>query len=399
VLFNKKLLSNFGIGTWLIILIQFIAFFTFFMFVPFISTYFVNQLDFSLAFVGTVLSLRIISQQGLMMFGGFLADRFGYKKLAISGFICRGIGFIGLGLTDQPLLIIIAIALSGFGGALFIPALKATLTMFTPLDKHKEAFSIMNIVENVGTVMGPLAGLFFKEEDFFLLCLISGSLFWVIGFIALFLPNPPLLKQHGSWIEKSLKIIRHRSFILLVCTLIPFHFIYQQLYLTFPIISEKLTGSSSWIFSFVTVNIILLQMPVLHWFKDRSMRSIFVLPYLFMGLSFVILGYSEQTLPLITALISIAFGSMVLLPSFQDYVAYIAPKESLAAYFGFSNMAMAIGGSLGNLLGGVLYDLFIEISKPQWFWLLLSIICILPIIGVTRLKHTSSKSISRQHIS
>ncbi|MFC0273641.1 MFS transporter [Metabacillus herbersteinensis] len=398
-MFKRKSLSNLGIGTWLIIFIQFISFFTFFMFVPFISTYFVNQLDFSLAFVGTVLSLRIISQQGLMVFGGFLADRFGYKRLAISGFVCRGVGFIGLGLTDQPLLIIIAIILSGLGGAMFIPALKATLTMFTPPERSKEAFSMMNVVENAGSVMGPLAGLFFKGEDFLLLCLISGSLFLVIGFIVLFLPNPPLLKRHNSWIEESLKIIRHRNFILLVCTLMPFHFIYQQLYLTFPIISEKLTGSSSWIFSFVTVNIILLQMPVLHWFRDRSMKAIFVLPYLFIGLSFVILGYSEQMLPLIIALISIAFGSMVLFPFFQDYVADIAPKESLATYFGFSNMAMAVGGSLGNLLGGVLYDLFIEISKPQWFWLLLSIISILPIIGVTRLNHISSKSISKKRIS
>jgi DHA1 family multidrug resistance protein-like MFS transporter len=399
MLLIKKSLSNFGMGTWLIIFIQFIAFFTFFMFVPFISTYFVNQLDFSLAFVGIVLSLRIISQQGLMVFGGFLADQFGYKQMAIAGFVCRGVGFIGLGLTDQPLLIIIAVILSGLGGAMFIPALKATLTMFTPPERSKEAFSMMNVVENAGTVMGPLAGLFFNEEDFFLLCLISGSLFWIIGFIVLFLPSPPLLKRDSSWIEESLKIIRHRNFILLVWILMPFHFIYQQLYLTFPIISEKLTGSSSWIFSFVTVNIILLQMPVLHWFRDRSMKAVFVLPYIFIGLSFMILGFSEQIFSVVIALISIAFGSMVLLPFFQDYVAYIAPKESLAAYFGFSNMAMAVGGSLGNLLGGVLYDLFIEISKPQWFWLLLSIICILPILGVTRLKRSSSKTITQKRIS
>lgn len=369
------------------------------MFVPFISTYFVNQLGFSLAFVGTVLALRIISQQGLMVFGGFLADRFGYKPLAIAGFACRGVGFIGLGLTDEPILIIIAAILSGLGGAMFSPALKATLTMFTPPEKNKEAFSMMNIVENAGTVMGPLVGLFFREENFFLLCLISGSLFWVIGLITVFLPTPPLLKRDSSWIQETLNIMRHKNFVLLVISSMPFHFIYQQLYLTFPIISEKVTGSSSWIFSFVTVNIILLQMPVLHWFKDRGMKVIFVLPYIFIGLSLIILGYSEQLLPLIIALTSISFGSMLLLPFFQDYVADIAPKESLAAYFGFSNMAMAVGGALGNLLGGILYDVFMEVSKPQWFWLLLSLICILPIIGVTKLEPTGPKRMNKDNFS
>ncbi|MBK0295876.1 MFS transporter [Priestia megaterium] len=392
---KKISFSNLGIGTWLIIIIQFIAFFTFFMFVPFISTYFVNQLGFSLAFVGTVLSLRIISQQGLMIFGGFLADRFGYKQLAVTGFVCRGIGFAGLGLTNQPILIIIAAILSGLGGAMFSPALKAALTMFTPPERSKEAFSMMNMVENGGTVMGPLVGLFFKQEDFFIMCLISGFLFWLIGFIVLFLPNPPVLKRHSSWIQETFDIMRHKIFILLVISLMPFHFIYQQLYLTFPIISEKVTGSSSWIFSFITINIILLQVPILHWFKNHSMKTIFILPYIFIGLSLFILGYSEQLLPLIIVLVSISFGSMLLLPFFQDYVAEIAPKESLAAYFGFSNMAMGIGGSLGNLLGGVLYDLL----KPEWFWIILSMICILPIIGVTRLKHTNSKRIINKNVS
>ncbi|WP_050182232.1 MFS transporter [Domibacillus robiginosus] len=394
-MFKKNIFSNLGTGTWLIILIQFVAFFTFFMFVPFISTYFVNHLGFSLAFVGIVLSVRIISQQGLMVFGGFLADRFGYKQLAIAGFACRGVGFAGLGLTDQPFLIVIAAILSGLGGAMFSPALKATLTMLTPAENHKQAFSMMNIVENAGTVMGPLAGLFFKPEDFLFLCLISGALFWVIGCIVLFLPNPPLLKRHSSWIQDTVNIMRNKSFILLVFSLMPFHFIYQQLYLTFPVISERLTGSSSWIFSLVTINVILLQMPVLHWFKDRSMSSIFALPYILIGFSLMILGYSEHIITLIIALISISFGSMLLLPFFQNYIADIAPKESLAGYFGFSNLAAGIGGSLGNLLGGVLYDWL----KPEWFWLLLSLICALPIIGIVRLKQINPKKITPQNIS
>jgi MFS transporter, DHA1 family, multidrug resistance protein len=390
-LLNKWSSVRFGMGTWLILFIQFLAFFTFFLFVPFISTYFSHTMGFSVSFVGMILAVRIISQQGLMMAGGFLADRFGYKPIAVLGFIVRGLGFAWLGLTADPILIIIAASLSGLGGAMFSPALKALVTFFTPSDRQKEAFSFMNIVENAGTVLGPLAGLYFKEDQFVGLCLISGALFGLMGLIVLFLPNPPSPKKSRSWIQESRQIFRHQSFMFIVISLMPFHFIYQQLYLTLPIAANQATGSSGWIFSFVTVLVIVFQWPISRFTDNKSLKRIFSLSYLFLGISFLFLAIKADLWTVLLALAGISVGSMMLLPSFQSYVANIAPKESLAAYFGFSNMAMAIGGSLGNLLGGMLNDYFADLNQPQYFWLTLSLLTVFPIIGALRLKYIQQK--------
>lgn len=389
----QNLLSSyrFGMGTWLILFIQFLAFFTFFMFVPFISTYFSHSLGFSVAFVGVILAVRIISQQGLMMAGGFLADRFGYKPIAVLGFIVRGVGFAWMGLTDDPISILIAASLSGVGGAMFSPSLKALVTYFTPLDRQKEAFSALNIIENAGSVLGPLAGLYFQEDQFLLLCIISGTIFGLMGFVVLLLPNPPAPKASRSWIQESGLIFRQKQFMLIVISLMPFHFIYQQLYLTLPIVANQTTGSSGWIFSFVTIMIILFQWPVSVYTDNKSLKRIFSIAYVFLGVTLMFLGIVSSSWTVLLTLAAISLGSMMLLPSFQSYVANIAPKESLAAYFGFSNMAMAIGGSLGNFLGGVLHDFFVDINQPQTFWLTLSILTLFPIMGAVRLKYTQQK--------
>jgi MFS transporter, DHA1 family, multidrug resistance protein len=378
---------RFGFATWLILLIQFIAFFTFFMFVPFISTYFSKSVGFSLSFIGVILATRIISQQGLMTVGGFLADRFGYKLVAIMGFLIRGVGFLGMGLTTNPSLFLLAAGLSGLGGAMFSPALRASITSLTPSEQHKEAFSLLNILENTGTVLGPLAGLYFIEEQFLLLCVVAGIFFGLMSFLVFFLPNHSVAEKKASWIKESVSLFRNQDFMRVIVSLMPFHFLYQQLYLTLPIVANQETGSSGWIFSFVTVFVICFQLPISRYTQNKSLKHIFILSYLVLFLTLIPIAFGASIFTIVLFLTGLSYGSMMLLPSFQTYVASIAPKESVAAYFGFSNMAMAIGGSLGNLVGGMLQDYFVAIQRPAFFWILLCILTIPPIIGALILKH------------
>lgn len=350
------------------------------MFVPTISTHFNQTVGFSVGFVGLILAVRIISQQGIMIIGGFLADRIGFKRTALIGFLMRGIGFASLGLTTHPMLIIVAAILTGLGGALFSPALKANLTALTPPERHKEVFSLMNIVENAGTVLGPLAGLYFKDESFLILSVLAGGLFVFLSIVVFFLPQATLPSKTSSWIQESTDIVKNKQFMLLTISLVPFHFIYQQLYLTIPIVADKVSGSSGWIFSYVTIIIILFQWPLLLYTKKRRIEHLFICSYFVILAMLLPNAIENQLWSLVLTLTGIAIGAMVLLPVFQSYVAKIAPKESLGAYFGFSNMAMALGGSLGNLAGGFLYDFFVKIHSPDKFWLALSLFTLLPIV-------------------
>src|SRR5690242_4121768 len=61
----------------------------FFMVVPLISVHYVDGLGWAAASIGLVLAVRQLTQQGLTMFGGVLADQVGPKMLICSGLAVR----------------------------------------------------------------------------------------------------------------------------------------------------------------------------------------------------------------------------------------------------------------------------------------------------------------------
>ena len=72
----------------------------FFMLIPLLSVHLTQDAGFSGAAAGAVLAVRQLTQQGLMVFGGALADRVGYKPVIAAGMLVRAAGFFGFALSD-----------------------------------------------------------------------------------------------------------------------------------------------------------------------------------------------------------------------------------------------------------------------------------------------------------
>jgi DHA1 family multidrug resistance protein-like MFS transporter len=93
----------------------------FFVVFPLISIRFVDQLGWAAMAVGLALGLRQLTQQGLGIFGGAIADRFGAKPMIITGMLLRAAGFATMALADSTWILICSCVLSGLGGTLFDP--------------------------------------------------------------------------------------------------------------------------------------------------------------------------------------------------------------------------------------------------------------------------------------
>ncbi len=52
--------------------------------------------------VGIALGLRQFIQQGLGIFGGAIADRFGAKPMIVTGMLMRAAGFATMGIAHEP---------------------------------------------------------------------------------------------------------------------------------------------------------------------------------------------------------------------------------------------------------------------------------------------------------
>lgn len=74
----------------------------FFVVFPLISIRFVDQMGWAALMVGIALGLRQLVQQGLGIFGGAIADRFGAKPMIVTGMLMRAGGFAAMAVAHEP---------------------------------------------------------------------------------------------------------------------------------------------------------------------------------------------------------------------------------------------------------------------------------------------------------
>lgn len=97
-----------------------------------------------------------------------------------------------------------------------------------------------------------------------------------------------------------------------------------------------------------------------------------------MGIGLFLLSFADSLLLFIVDAFIFALGTMISAPQLVDMVPRFAPKELTGAYYGFNAYSLAIGGSIGQVAGGWVYDMGQAIS---WPWLPWSI-CLVIGIGV-----------------
>ncbi|CAL9521759.1 Antiseptic resistance protein [Streptomyces sp. enrichment culture] len=103
-------------------------------------------------------------QSGLLLTAGSAADRYGRKKMLITGLALFGAGSLAAGLADSTAQLIAARAGMGVGGALLLTTtLAVAMQIFTP-EEHPKAIGIWSAVNALGFATGPLVGGFMLDH-------------------------------------------------------------------------------------------------------------------------------------------------------------------------------------------------------------------------------------------
>ncbi len=92
--------------------------------------------------VGIALGLRQLVQQGLGIFGGAIADRFGAKPMIVTGMLMRAGGFAAMAVAHEPWVLWFSCILSGLGGTLFDPPRAALVVKLVRPHQRGRFFSI-----------------------------------------------------------------------------------------------------------------------------------------------------------------------------------------------------------------------------------------------------------------
>src|SRR6185503_16295799 len=152
----------------------------FYMLVPFLAGYMANGLGLALWTVGLVLGIRTLSQQGMSLFGGSIGDWIGYKRAIVLGCIVRTVAFALFGFVDGPVGMAVGAILTGLGGALLTPAIKAYLAHVAG-PRRTEAFALLDVTIHGGSLLGPLVGVMLLGVDFRLVCNGAAAMFALVA--------------------------------------------------------------------------------------------------------------------------------------------------------------------------------------------------------------------------
>lgn len=154
----------------------------FYMLMPYLAQHLGTDLSLTGSITGLLMGLRVFSQQGLFLLGGWLGDRLGYRKAIVWGCFLRGIGFAMLGWAEALPLLLLAAFLTGFAGALFTPCAQACLAaQCADMSLRRQAITLHNLASEAGMLVGPLVGLALLSVDFRLTACVAGLLFLAFG--------------------------------------------------------------------------------------------------------------------------------------------------------------------------------------------------------------------------
>lgn len=345
----------------------------FYALIPYLTLHLTGSIGWTLAMAGLVLSVRQFSQQGFAFLGGVVADAFGYKGTMVLGMAVRAVGFAMFAFCTETWEFFLAAVLSGLGGSLFDPAGSAAFAVLTPESIRKEVFAFRNVLTNIGVVGSQIVGTLLSAVDFTYLSLFAGAVFALCALIAFFLLSPIAATSTRQSIWASMvHVLKDRPFVQFTLIAMGYYYLSMQIFLTIPLLVERVThnkGDVGIVLSAVSVFVILLQMQVSKWMEGYPHRLTLIgIGTLVMGTGLFMLSFADSLWMLLVDVFLYALGTMIAVPNLVDVVPRFAPKELVGAYYGFNGYSIAIGGSLGQIVGGWVYDQSLALQMEWLPW-------------------------------
>ncbi|HBM2847531.1 TPA: multidrug efflux MFS transporter MdtH [Enterobacter hormaechei subsp. xiangfangensis] len=359
----------------------------FFVVFPLISIRFVDQMGWAALMVGIALGLRQFVQQGLGVFGGAIADRFGAKPMIVTGMLLRAAGFATMAIAHEPWLLWFSCFLSGIGGTLFDPPRTALVVKLIRPQHRGRFFSILMMQDSAGAVVGALLGSWLLQYDFRLVCATGAVLFILCAlFNGLFLPAWKLSTVKAPVREGLDRVLSDKRFVTYVLTLTGYYMLAVQVMLMLPIMVNDIAGTPAavkWMYAIEACLSLTLLYPIARWSERRfRLEHRLMAGLLLMTLSMMPIGLVSSLQQLFMLICTFYIGSIIAEPARETLSASLADARARGSYMGFSRLGLALGGALGYTGGGWLFDAGKALHQPELPWVMLGMVGFITLIAL-----------------
>ncbi|WBL73322.1 multidrug efflux MFS transporter MdtH [Serratia liquefaciens] len=376
-----------SLGKYFLLLDNLLVVLGFFVVFPLISIRFVDQLGWAAVVVGAALGLRQLIQQGLGIFGGAIADRFGAKPMIVTGMLMRAAGFATMAMADQPWILWFSCALSALGGTLFDPPRTALVIKLTRPHERGRFYSLLMMQDSAGAVIGALIGSWLLQYNFHFVCWVGAGIFVLAaGWNAWLLPAYRISTVRAPMKEGMMRVLRDRRFLTYVLTLTGYYMLSVQVMLMLPIVVNEIAGSPAavkWMYAIEAALSLSLLYPLARWSEKRfRLEQRLMAGLLLMTLSLIPVGLATSLQGVFTLICCFYLGSIIAEPARETLSASLADPRARGSYMGFSRLGLALGGALGYTGGGWMYDTGHAVGMPELPWILLGIVGLITLFAL-----------------
>lgn len=356
------------------------------MIFPFMAIYFSLKLGSAIA--GALLLINVIASLVIGLYGGYVGDRLGRKKVMIIGQSIQVISIACMGIAnsdyiDSPWLTFIFMLVNSLGSGLMNPATEAMLIDVSTPENRKVMYSInywaINLSIAIGAIFGGLLFENYRLQLFIGLTVIAVITLYVMAVYMeeVYVARKTVEKKNvlKDMADSYKVVMKDRAFLIFcaasICTLsLEFqvnNYLGVRLQQEFETVhfffgngvTFDLTGirMMSWISAENTILVVLCSALLIKMLKSFNDLKILYVGLFIYTIGFTILGTSNSLWILLIAGLFQTVGEMMYVPVRQSIMADMVPNEARGSYMAINGMVFQVAkmnGALGVMLGSFL---------------------------------------------
>ncbi|EJS62749.1 hypothetical protein ICE_00127 [Bacillus cereus BAG1X1-2] len=353
------------------------------MIFPFMAIYFSVKLGSAIA--GALLLINVIASLVIGLYGGYVGDRLGRKKVMIIGQSIQVISIACMGVAnsdyvDSPWLTFIFMLVNSLGSGLMNPATEAMLIDVSTPENRKVMYSInywaINLSIAIGAIFGGLLFENYRLQLFIVLTLVAIMTLYVMAVYMeeVYVARKTMEKKNvlKDMADSYKVVMKDKAFLIFcaasICTLsLEFqinnylgvrlqkefetvHFLFGNGF-TFDLTGIRML---SWISAENTILVVLCSALLIKMLKSFNDLKILYVGLFIYTIGFTILGTSNSLWILLIAGLFQTVGEMMYVPVRQSIMADMVPNEARGSYMAINGMVFQVAkmnGALGVMLG------------------------------------------------